>query len=300
MDIRDSINDTIGRTPMVRIRRCWRKPGVEICVKLEGFNPMGSVKDRIAVWMLRKAEASGALKPGMTIVESSSGNTGIGLAMAAAATGYRVIVTMPKKVSVERRRILRALGAELVLVDGGSDEAWDRADEIAAADPEMYFRMEQYSSSYNVDCHYRTTGPEIWEQTGGRIDALVVALGTTGTYMGAGRYLKERKPDLKIVTVEPTRENKQQGLRNIRYQRVPPIFDPALIDFRWETTDEEAYGWARRLAREEGIFGGISSGSCMAAAVRFGELADSGRIVAILPDRGEKYLSTDLWDAPGG
>lgn len=297
MDIHESICDTIGRTPMVRIRRLFRKPGVEILAKIEGANPMGSVKDRIAVWMVKKAIEAGELKPGMTLVESSSGNTGIGLAMAGAALGYAVLVTMSKNVSLERRQMLRALGAELVLVDGGSDEAWDKADEIAASDPARYFRVHQYRSPYNAQCHYETTGPEIWEQTGGRVDAVVITIGTTGTLVGAGRFLKEKKPGLKIVTVEPTPENTQQGLRNLKVQRVPEIFDASLIDHRWETGDEEAYQMARRLAREEGIFAGISSGSCMAAAVRYAARVGRGVIVAVLPDRGEKYLSTPLWNS---
>jgi cysteine synthase len=209
-----------------------------------------------------------------------------------------VLITMSRKVSVERRQILRALGAEVVLVDGGSDDAWDLADKIAAEDPKKYCRVEQYSSPYNVRCHYETTGPEIWRQTDGAIDVLVVTLGTTGTLMGAGRYLKERKPSLRIVTVEPTRENKQQGLRNIRHQRVPKIFDPSIIDHRLETNDDEAYETARRLAREEGIFAGISSGSCIAGAIRYAKETDRpGTIVAVLPDRGEKYLTTDLFPA---
>jgi cysteine synthase len=299
MDIRESILDTIGRTPLVRLRRIFRKPGVEILLKLEGFNPMGSLKDRIAVWMARKALESGALKPGMTLVESSSGNTGIGLAMVAAALGMKALIAMSKKVSVERRKMMRALGAELVLVDGGSDEAWGKADEIAASDSKKYFRIHQYKSPANALCHYETTGPEIWEQTGGKVDAVVITLGTTGTLMGAGRFLKEKNPKLKIVTVEPSPVNTQQGIRNLRTQRVPDIFEGSLIDHRWETQDEEAYTLARRLALEEGVFAGISSGSCLAGTIRYAGMISRGVIVAVLPDRGEKYLSTPLFDGKG-
>lgn len=295
MDIKPDICATVGHTPLVRINRLVPKPGIDILAKLEGFNPMGSVKDRIAVWMIEKAEKAGELKPGMTIVESSSGNTGIGLAMVGAAKGYKVLITMAKKASVERRQMLRAMGAELLLVDGGSDDAWDKADEIAAADPKKYYRAHQYKSPYNALAHYEATGPELWRQTDGRIDWVVITLGTTGTLMGLGKFLKEKDPKIKIATVEPTKVNTQQGLRNIRYQRRPDIFDEAMIDLRLETTDEEAYPLARRLASEEGIFGGISAGSAMAGALRVAEKLDRGVIVVIIPDRGEKYLSTPLY-----
>src|SRR6185295_10089984 len=191
-DIRNSILETVGRTPLVRLNRMFRKPGVEILAKLEAFNPCGSVKERIAVAMLEGAERDGSLKPGMTLVESSSGNTGIGLAMAAAVKGYKCLITMAKKASKERRQYIRAFGAELVLVDGGSDQAWDKADEIVAGDPSKYFRIHQYRMTSNVQTHYETTGPELWEQTGGRIDVLVATLGTTGTVVGCSRFLREK------------------------------------------------------------------------------------------------------------
>jgi cysteine synthase len=295
MEIKPSICETVGQTPLVRIRRMWTRPGVEILAKLEGFNPMGSVKDRIAVWMVERAERSGELKPGMTLVESSSGNTGIGLAMVGAAKGYPVLITMAKKVSVERRQIMRALGAEVVLVDGGSDDAWDKADEIAASDPVKYFRIHQYRSPYNALAHYEGTGPELWRQTGGRIDWAVITLGTTGTLVGLGRFLKEKDSKIRILTVEPTPVNTQQGLRNLRVQRRPEIFDESCIDRRMEVADDEAYDLARRLAREEGIFGGISAGSAMAGALAVARQLDRGVVVAVLPDRGDKYLSTPLY-----
>ncbi len=297
MDIKPTICATVGETPLVRIHRMFHKPGVDLLAKLEGFNPMGSVKDRIAVWMVEKAEQSGELKPGMTIVESSSGNTGIGLAMVGAAKGYKVLITMAKKASVERRQMLTALGAELVLVDGGSDDAWDRADAIAAGDPKKYYRANQYKTPYNALAHYEATGPELWRQTDGRIDWVVITLGTTGTLMGVGKFLKEKNPKIRIATVEPTKENTQQGLRNVKYQRRPEIFDESMIDWRLEITDDQAYPLARRLSTEEGIFGGISSGSAMAGAIAVAQKLDRGTIVVILPDRGDKYLSTSLWSS---
>jgi cysteinyl-tRNA synthetase len=299
-EIRQSILETIGRTPLVRIRRLFQKPGVEILAKLELLNPLGSVKERIAAAMVEGLEREGKLRPGVTIVESSSGNTGIGLAMVCAVKGYRLLVTMSRNVSVERRAMLRALGAELVLVDGGSDDAWDEADRIAAADPARTVRISQYDTPYNVAVHYQTTGPEIWEQSGGRVDVLVATLGTTGTIVGAGRYLRERNPKVRIVAVQPDRkDHAQQGIRTLRYQRVPPIWDPSAVDATLEVGDEEAFRLARALARQEGIFGGISCGTAMAGAIREAERLAEGTIVTIFPDRGERYLSTPLYTKEG-
>jgi cysteine synthase B len=295
-DIKSSILDTVGGTPLIRINRMFRKPGVEILAKHEGFNPAGSVKERIAVAMLEGAERDGLLKPCMTLVESSSGNTGIGLAMAAAVKGYPCLITMAKKVSRERRQMIRAFGADLVLVDGGSDQAWDKADEIAAGDPRKYFRIHQYRMKYNVEVHYQTTGPEIWDQTGGRVDVFVATLGTTGTIVGAGRFLREKNPQVRIVSVEPTPKNEQQGIRNITVQRVPEIWDPAAVDERMVCEDEPAFRLARELATQEGIFAGISSGSAMWGAIEQARRLERGTVVVILPDRGEKYLTTKLFD----
>lgn len=295
MDVKDSILGTIGRTPLVRLGRIFTKPGVEILAKLEGFNPCGSAKERIALSMVEGAERDGTLRPGMTLVESSSGNTGIGLAMVGAVKGYSVRIVMPRKVSVERRSMLRALGAELVLVDGGTDEAWDEADRIAAADPRTFFRIHQYTSRHNVEAHYRSTGPELWEQSGGRIDVLVATLGTCGTIVGAGRYLRERNPALRIVSVEPPEQHEQQGIRNLTASRVPAIFEPSLVDERSFVSDAEAFQAARDLARIEGIFAGISSGTAVVAAIREAKRLDRGVVAVVLPDRGEKYLSTALY-----
>lgn len=296
-DIRNSILDTVGRTPLVRINRLFRKPGVEILAKLEAFNPCGSVKERIAVAMLEGAERDGLLQPGMTLVESSSGNTGVGLAMAAAVKGYQCLITMARKASRERRQMIRAFGAELVLVDGGSDEAWARADEIAAGDPRKYFRIHQYRMQANVQAHYDTTGPEVWEQTGGKVDVFVATLGTTGTIVGCSRYLRERNPKVRIVSVEPTPENQQEGIRNLTSQRTPDLWDPSAVDERMICTDEAAFRLTRALATKEGIFAGISSGSALWGAIEQAARLDRGTVVVILPDSGSKYLSTKLFDA---
>jgi cysteine synthase len=295
-DIRNSILECVGKTPLIRIQRMFRKPGVEILAKHEGLNPCGSVKERIAVAMLEGAERDGLLQPGMTLVESSSGNTGIGLAMAAAVKGYPCLITMAKKVSKERRQYIRAFGAELVLVDGGSDQAWDEADRIAASDPRKYFRIHQYRMKYNVEGHYRTTGPEIWEQTGGKLDVFVSTLGTTGTIVGCSRFFRERDPKIRIVSVEPTPKNEQQGIRNLSAQRVPEIWDPAAVDERMISEDEPSFRLARELATREGIFAGISSGSAMWAAIEQAKRLEKGVVVVVLPDSGSRYLSTKLFD----
>jgi len=299
LDIKDDILGTIGRTPMVRLRKLFTKPGVDILMKVEGFNPCGSVKERIALSIVEGAERDGSLKPGMTLVESSSGNTGIGLAMVAAVKGYPCLITMAKKASVERRKMIRSFGAQLVLVEGGSDDAWDRADAIAAGEPKKYYRVHQYRSRYNVEMHYRTTGPEIWEQTGGRVDVLVVTLGTCGTIVGAGRFLRERNPRLRIVSVEPPEKHDQQGIRNLTASRVPEIFDRSIVDERMIVSDEDAFRTARELAVREGVFAGISSGTAVWAAIEQAKRLDRGAVVTILPDRGEKYLSTPLFDCKG-
>jgi len=294
-DIRNSILETVGGTPLVRLSRVFRKPGVDILAKLEGFNPCGSVKERVALSMIEGAEQEGALRPGMTLVESSSGNTGIGLAMAAAVKGYRCLITLPRKASRERRQYIRAFGADLLLVDGGSDLAWDRADEIAASDPIRYFRIHQYRMRYNADIHFRTTGPEIWDQTGGRVDVFVATLGTTGTLMGCSRFLRLKNPAVKIVSVEPSTSNEQEGLRNLASQRTPEIWDPALVDERMICEDGPAFRLARELPLREGIFAGISSGSALWGAIEQAQRLSQGNVVVIFPDSGSKYLSTRLF-----
>ena len=293
----DSILDTVGGTPLVRLRRINPVPETEIFAKIEGANPMGSVKERIALRILEEAERRGDLRPGMTILESSSGNTGIGLAMVGAVKGYPVTVTMAQKASVERRQILRALGAEIVFTSpaGGSDEAWDLADRLYADHPGKYFRVGQYVNPDNVRAHYEGTAEEVWRQTGGRVDWLVLTLGTCGTFVGMARRLKERNRAVRVVAVEPQPKHAQQGLRNMGESRVPEIMDWGLVDERMEIADEDAFRTARDLARREGIFAGISSGTAVFAAIRVARRERRGRIVTLLPDRGEKYLSTTLY-----
>jgi cysteine synthase len=298
--IGELILETIGKTPLVRINRLNANPNVTIYAKLEGFNPLGSVKERIALAMVEGAERDGSLTKDKVIVESSSGNTGIGLAMVGVAKGYKVLVTMSERASVERVQMLRVLGAEVVLTSaaGGSDEAWDRADEIARNDPARYLRLNQYTNRYNPLVHYQTTGEEVWRQTEGKVDVLVVGLGTTGTIMGAGRRLREYNPGLRIVAVEPQPRHQQQGLRNMETSRIPPILDWRLIDERMVVLDEDAFRMARRLCQEEGLFMGISAGTAMYAAVEVAKRMSAGTIVTLFPDRGDKYLSTTLFDNP--
>jgi cysteine synthase len=298
----DSILETIGNTPLVRIRRMSPMPDVEILAKVEGFNPMGSVKERIALRIVEEGERRGELRPGMTLLESSSGNTGIGLALVGAVKGYPVVVTMARRVSVERRQILHALGATIVFTspEGGSDEAWDLADRMHADNPGKYFRVGQYVNPDNVRAHYEETAEEVWRQTGGRMDRLVLTLGTCGTLVGMARRLKELEPRLQVVSVEPQMCHGQQGLRNMTESRLPEIMDWSLVDERLTITDEDAFRTARELALKEGIFAGISSGSVMFAALEVARRLETGRIVTLLPDRGEKYLSTSLYpQGPG-
>lgn len=292
------ILQTIGKTPLVRINRIWSHPEVEIWAKLEGCNPMGSVKERPALYIVEGAEKDGALKKGMTILESSSGNTGIGLALIGAVKGYAVTICMPQKVSVERRKILKALGAEIVFTSekGGSDEAWDIAERLYHENPGKYFYARQYSNTYNTGSHYEGTATEIWQDMRGDLDAVVIGLGTCGTIMGISRRLKELNPKIHIVAVEPQRAHTQQGLRNMEDSRVPELLDWESIDEKIVIEDGEAYEFARRLTREEGIFAGISSGTALAGSIRVAQKMNRGKIVTIFPDRGEKYLTTSLFD----
>ena len=293
----DSILETVGRTPLVRLRRLLPEDGVRLWAKLEGFNPAGSVKERIVLRIVEEAERDGRLRPGMTLLESTSGNTGIGLAMVGAVKGYPVVITMAQKVSVERRQMLRALGADIVFTSpaGGSDEAWDIADRMEAESPGTYFRIGQYVNPDNPAAHYHGTAREIWEQSGGSIDWLVLTLGTCGTLVGMARRLKELRPGVRVVSVEPQTKHTQQGLRNMSEARLPPIMDWGLVDERMVVSDEDAYRAARDLARREGILGGISSGTALHAALAVARREGRGDVVTLLPDRGEKYLSTPLF-----
>ena len=295
--IHRDILDTIGNTPIVRINNIIRKPGVELLAKVEGFNPTGSIKDRIALKMVEQAEAEGVLTKDVTIIEATSGNTGIGLAMIGAVKGYKVQIVMSSAVSVERQKMIKAFGGEIILTDPtkGTDGAIIRTKEIVSADPGRYFNPDQFSNEYNKIAHYKTTAEEIWEQTGGRITHFVSALGTSGTLMGVGMMLKERNPQIKIIEAQPVKGHYIQGLKSLAEAIVPEIYDINEIDESILIDTEEAYAMARRIVVEEGIFVGMSSGAAMLAAVRKIEKIDSGVMVVILPDRGEKYLSTDLF-----
>ena len=292
-----NILQTIGNTPLVKINHLNPNPKVNLFAKLEGFNPTGSIKDRIALKMIQQAEAEGLLTKGKTIIEATSGNTGIGLAMIGNVKGYDVEIVMNDKVSVERRKIIRAFGAKLTLVDAreGTDGAIKKARELASRYPEKYFMPDQFSNYFNKLAHYKTTGEEIWQQTNGEVDYLVSAIGTSGTIMGVGKALKENNPKIKIVSAHPVRGHYIQGLKNMEEALVPSIYDPSKIDETVMIETEDAYEMARQIIRKESIFVGMSSGAAMVAAIETAQKAEKGNIVVIFPDRGEKYLSTNLF-----
>jgi cysteine synthase B len=276
----------------------WVAPRVTMLAKLEGHNPTGSIKDRIALKMIEQAEADGSLVPGKTIIEPTSGNTGIGLAMIGAVKGYEVEIVMSEAVSVERRAMIQGYGAKVTLTDPdkGTDGAIIRAKELVAESPQKYFMPDQFSNEYNKIAHYWTTAEEIWQQTGGRIDYFVSTIGTSGTIMGVGRYLKEKHPDITIVCAHPVMGHYIQGLKNMEEAIVPSIYDPSKIDVTIMVETEDAFRATRRIIREEGIFAGMSSGAAFHAANEVAKTIGAGRMVMIFPDRGEKYLSTDLFD----
>jgi cysteine synthase B len=291
------ILECIGNTPLVRIDGINPNPRVRVFAKLEGNNPGGSVKDRIALYMINGAEKDGRLTRDKIILEATSGNTGIGLAMVATAKKYRVKLTMPTCVSIERRRILEAFGAELILSpsEEGTDGAIRSAQRILSEEPDKYFMPNQFDNEANVLAHYETTGKEVIEQTGGTITHFVAGMGTTGTLMGTGKRLKEFKNDIKIIGVEPALNHRIQGLKNMSESIVPKIFDPFKLDERLLVNDEEAFDTTRMLAVKEGIFVGMSSGAAMHIALRKSSELKEGVIVVIFPDRGDRYLSTSLF-----
>jgi cysteinyl-tRNA synthetase len=288
----------IGNTPLVPIVHINPYRNVTIMAKLEMFNPGGSVKDRIALAMIEAAEKSGELKKGMTVLEATSGNTGIGLSLVSAVKGYRCMLAMSESVSIERRRILEAFGAEIILTpaDLGTDGAIEEVYALAREYPERYFVTDQFNNKNNWKAHYMSTGPEIWKQTEGRLDAIVIGLGTTGTAMGVSRYIKEQNPTKKIIGVEPYLNHRIQGLKNMKESYKPGIFDKNRLDEIMNIHDEEAFDMTRRLAREEGLFVGMSSGAAMVAALDLARRMEMGLIVTIFPDRGDRYLSTELFD----
>lgn len=292
-----SVLDSIGNTPLVRLDRINPNPKVKLCAKLEGANPGGSVKDRIAYYMIKDAEENGRLHQGLTILEPTSGNTGIGLAMVGGTKGYKVTLVMPDCVSIERRKTLEAFGAELILSPGfeGTDGAIRLAHRINENGRGGYFMPDQFNNPSNIMAHFETTGREVYEQTGGEISCFVAGMGTTGTLMGSGKRLKEYNRHIKIIGVEPHMGHKIQGLKNMSESIVPGIYDPSVLDEKHNVDDDEAFHTARRLALEEGLFVGMSSGAAMWVALKKASELREGVIVVILPDRGDRYLSTALF-----
>ncbi len=293
-----SLLDSIGNTPLVELRRISPKGGARVLAKLEGNNPGGSVKDRPALWMLKTAEETGRLVQGKVILEPTSGNTGIGLAMVGACKGYRVKLTLPECVSTERRQILLAYGAELVLTPSHerTDGAIRAAYRILEEKPDRYFMPDQFTNPDNWRSHYETTGPEILKQTDNEITAFVAGMGTTGTLMGVGRRLKEHSQDIQIVGVEPVEGHAIQGLKNMNEAIVPAIYEKDRLDKVIVVDDRTAFAMTNRLALEEGLFVGMSSGAAVCAALQVAaECSTADTVVVLLPDRGDRYLSTSLF-----
>jgi cysteine synthase B len=295
-----SVLDAIGNTPLVEVKNIWDsdKTGVRIMAKLEGSNPGGSVKDRPAFFMIKDAVASGKLTKGKIILEPTSGNTGIGMAMVAAAMGFKIKLTMPTCVSTERRAVLQALGAELELTPGcdKTDGAINRAHHIMDSVGDQYFMPNQFDNPQNYLAHYHTTGPEIFAQTKGGIDAFVAGMGTTGTLMGCSMFFKEKKPTVKIMGVEPKLDHRIQGLKNMHEAIVPKIYDPTRLDGIISCNDEDAFETTRDLSIQEGLFCGLSSGAAMWGAIQVArDLPRGSTVVVIFPDRGDRYLSTEVF-----
>jgi S-sulfo-L-cysteine synthase (O-acetyl-L-serine-dependent) len=295
--IYENIIETIGNTPLVRINGLNPYKNITIGAKVEGFNPSGSIKDRIALKMIEQAEAEGSLVKGKTIIEPTSGNTGIGLAMIGKIKGYDVEIVISKAVSVERIKMIKAFGAKVTLTEAelGTDGAIIKAKELINTYPDKYFMPDQFSNNYNKIAHYKTTGEEIWKQTNGKITHFVSALGTSGTIMGVGKALKEHNPAIKIICAHPVKGHYIQGLKSMEEAIVPAIYDPSKIDETIMVETESAYEMARQIIKKEGIFVGMSSGAAMYAALEIAKKISSGVIVVIFPDGGEKYLSTNLF-----
>jgi cysteine synthase B len=293
----EDLVDAIGNTPLVGLPRLSPRPGIRLWAKLEGQNPTGSVKDRVAKAMVEDAEKSGVLGPGATLLEPSSGNTGIALAVVARVRGYRLVVVLPKNTSVERRQLLELYGAQIVLspADQGSNGAIERAKALAAEHPD-WVMLYQYGNPANVLAHYETTGPEIWRDLP-EVTHFVAGLGTSGTLMGVGRYLKEQNPAIKVIAAEPEYGDLVYGLRNLDEGFVPPIFDPDLLDGRIKAGAAVSLGRTRQLAAVEGLFAGVSGGAALHVALRLAERLERAEIVLLVADGGWKYLSTGAYAA---
>ena len=296
-NIGKNIIDLIGNTPLVRINKLNPNPSTIIYAKLEGLNPSGSIKDRIALKMIEQAETEGTLVKGKTIIEATSGNTGISLAMIGAIKGYDVEIVMSEAVSIERRKMISCFGGKITLTpaDRGTDGAIIKVKELLEKNPDKYFCTDQFTNHYNKMAHYETTACEILDQTSGKIDYFVSAIGTSGTIMGVGKYLKEYSPHVKIVCAHPVKGHYIQGLKNMEEAIVPSIYNPLEIDVEVMIETKDAFEMTRKLAINEGIFVGMSSGAAMLAARETSKNANSGVIVVIFPDRGDRYLSTDLF-----
>jgi len=293
--MKSTIEQFIGNTPLVRMQRLAGSEKNIILAKLEGNNPAGSVKDRPAISMIRRAEERGRIKPGDTLIEPTSGNTGIALAMAAAIRGYRMILIMPEHLSVERRQTMRAFGAEIVLTSksGGMEGARDLAERMVRE--KKGTMLDQFANPDNPLSHYETTGPEIWRDTEGRITHFVSSMGTTGTIMGCSRFFKEKNPKIQIIGCEPSEGSQIPGIRKWPEAYLPKIYDRARVDRIESVSQAEAEEMTRRLAREEGIFAGISSGGALHVAVRVSKELKNAVIVTIVCDRGDRYLSTGVF-----
>ncbi len=292
-----TIESFVGNTPLARLQRLPGKTTNVLLVKLEGNNPAGSVKDRPAMSMIRHAEARGIIKPGDTLIEATSGNTGIALAMSAAIKGYRIVLIMPENMSVERRASMRAYGAEIMLVDndGGMERARDLAKEMESAGEGVV--LDQFSNTDNPLAHYESTGPEIWRDTAGEVTHFVSAMGTTGSIMGTSRYLKEQNSSIEIIGVQPEEGSNIPGIRRWPEAYLPKIFERSRVDREMDVSQESAEETTRQLAREEGVFCGISSGGAVAAALELSSEVENSVIVSIICDRGDRYLSTGVFPA---
>lgn len=297
MTTRSTIESFVGNTPLVRLQRLGVGRRNQLLAKVEGNNPAGSVKDRPALFMVLGAEQRGRLRPGDTLIEATSGNTGIALAMVAATRGYRMLVVMPEDMSEERRAVMRAFGAELILTPaaGGMEQAIDTARALEAAGEGLI--LDQFSNPDNPRAHYESTGPEIWRDTGGGVTHFVSTMGSTGTIMGTSRYLKERSPAVQVIGVQPAVGAQIPGIRRWPETYLPAIYEPSRVDRVMDVGQREAEEMTRLLAAREGIFAGVSSGAAVAAALRLGAEVEGAVIVCVVCDRGDRYLSTGLFPA---